>query len=152
MPTNVGSDEWYEGDRVWVPRITTNESVELRLFKFLGDDDNPDPDVSLTYKEWAPVKGSAIKKELIRSSMRIAKFSELQEVPTKRTKGGAVRRQARGMATKMCECGCGQETSGGMFRQGHDAKLKSKLRKIVDGRLEGDPAEATAELEKRGWL
>jgi hypothetical protein len=142
---------WYEGDRVWVPRISTDESVSLTILD-LGDDEAEDPDVKLLEQEFRAMKGSGYKTEVVRKKVRYAKFSELQDVPTKRTKGGAVRRRARGMAVKKCECGCGQETSGGMFRQGHDAKLKSKLRKIVNGKLEGDPVLAEGELRKRGWL
>lgn len=49
-------------------------------------------------------------------------------------------------ATGNCEC-CGEPTRGGRFLPGHDARLKSRLRKAS---AEGD-VEATSELELRGW-
>lgn len=49
-------------------------------------------------------------------------------------------------AVGACEC-CGEATKGGRFLPGHDARLKSKLRKEAkDGSV-----EARAELERRGW-
>lgn len=48
--------------------------------------------------------------------------------------------------TGQCEC-CGEPTRGGRFLPGHDARLKSRLRKAAKG---GDQ-EAAAELETRGW-
>ena len=50
-----------------------------------------------------------------------------------------------------CECGCGAQTGGGRFIPGHDAKLKSRLFKIVRGQEEGDMAAAIAELHTRNW-
>lgn len=146
---------WYEGDRVWVPRITTDESHELVIKKFMDDEEVADPDVLLRFREIRPMRGSTMKSEITREQMHFAKLSELEEVPSKRTKGGALRRKVRGMVAVICECGCEQETSGGRFRQGHDAKLKSKLRRIMDGRIESpdmSPAEAEAELRERQWL
>jgi len=52
---------------------------------------------------------------------------------------------------KPCECGCGRIAKAGRkFLPGHDAKLKSALRKTVakGGRAS---AKAKAELERRGW-
>lgn len=51
-------------------------------------------------------------------------------------------------AKPICGCGCGARTGGGVFRPGHDAKLKSELFKRSKA---GDEA-ATAELVKRNWL
>lgn len=48
-----------------------------------------------------------------------------------------------------CECGCGAMTKGGRFAIGHDAKLKSRLKKAV--RQDGD-MEALEELERRKWI
>lgn len=45
-----------------------------------------------------------------------------------------------------CEC-CGEPTRGGRFLPGHDARLKSRLRKAAQG---GD-MDAATELEQRGW-
>lgn len=159
-PTNVPNEEdmWYEGDRVYVPRITTDESVELIIKQFIEHPKHPDdPDVELISRRWQPVKGSALKKELTHIQIRTARFSELERPPLRRTKGGAVRRAARGMAEIQCQCGCGNPTSGGMFRQGHDAKLKSILRKVMDGRMEPtdrwpSPDAAKQELHDRNWL
>jgi hypothetical protein len=143
---------WYEGDRVYVPRITKDESISITIFKFEGDEEDPDPDVLLLLKEIRQRDGSSIHADLIRQTFRYAKLSELQDPPVGRaTRGGAFARQVRNLAPIACGCGCGQETSGTEFKQGHDAKLKSKLRKIVDGKLDGDVDEAKAELDRRGW-
>jgi hypothetical protein len=48
--------------------------------------------------------------------------------------------------TKPCECGCGDPTAR-HFRPGHDARLKSQLRRAAAA---GD-RKARAELRKRGW-
>lgn len=52
---------------------------------------------------------------------------------------------------KPCECGCGRMArAGSRFLPGHDAKLKSVLRKAAAG--EGDRAKtALAQLKARGW-
>jgi hypothetical protein len=47
-----------------------------------------------------------------------------------------------------CECGCGEMTNGGLFRPGHDAKLRSRLLKAIDA---GDE-DALAELIARPTL
>lgn len=52
---------------------------------------------------------------------------------------------------RLCECGCGQKTSGGLWMPGHDAKHKSRLFQLVRS---GDPTQvelATAELKRRDW-
>jgi len=49
---------------------------------------------------------------------------------------------------KPCECGCGKlAKSGSKFLPGHDAKLRSRLRKAAEC---GD-AKAKAALSARGW-
>jgi len=49
---------------------------------------------------------------------------------------------------KLCECGCGKLAKGGSkFLPGHDAKLRSRLRKAAE---RGD-AKAKAALSARGW-
>lgn len=48
---------------------------------------------------------------------------------------------------RQCGCGCGGMTKGGAFLPGHDAKLKSRLKKAAG---EGNQ-EALAELRERGW-
>jgi hypothetical protein len=50
-----------------------------------------------------------------------------------------------------CECGCGGQTGGGRFIPGHDAKLKSRLFKIVREQMDGDVEAAIAELKDRNW-
>lgn len=47
---------------------------------------------------------------------------------------------------KPCECGCGKRVAR-HFAQGHDARLKSRLRKAA----EGGSDKAKAELKQRGW-
>jgi len=49
---------------------------------------------------------------------------------------------------RLCECGCkAMAKPERMFLPGHDAKLKSRLRKAAE---DGD-AKAIAELKARGW-
>jgi hypothetical protein len=55
------------------------------------------------------------------------------------------------MAPILCGCGCGRETSGTEFRQGHDAKRKSYLLKVARGKEEGNVSLVMEELERRGW-
>ena len=47
-----------------------------------------------------------------------------------------------------CVCGCGEQTKGGQFIPGHDARHKSNL---INEVLAGGNDEAEAELERRGW-
>jgi hypothetical protein len=39
----------------------------------------------------------------------------------------------RKLRTIVCYCGCGEETKGGKFRPGHDAKLLSALIEAIGG-------------------
>ena len=45
----------------------------------------------------------------------------------------------------ICACGCGEETRGGIFRQGHDAKLRVKIEKKIGGLLNLERLVDTAE-------
>lgn len=68
--------------------------------------------------------------------------------------GTATPRAARVVRPKVGRCHhCGEETKGGLFVSGHDAKLKSELAKTVqgDGR-KADRVAAAAELIARGWV
>ena len=80
----------------------------------------------------------------------------------KKGKKKAERKATVAREAKPCECGCGEMAKpGSRFLPGHDAKLKSKLRKIVRlAETEGNKAskttkakakEAKAELVSRGW-
>lgn len=46
-----------------------------------------------------------------------------------------------------CGCGCGETTSGGTFRPGHDAKLRSRLLVIIRGADEEAGRQALAHLQ-----
>lgn len=67
--------------------------------------------------------------------------------------GGSTPRQVAGenrperRQGRPCQCGCGLMTGGGLFRPGHDARLKSALKKAVEA---GDH-DAYLELVVRGW-
>lgn len=51
---------------------------------------------------------------------------------------------------RKCACGCGEKTHGGIFRQGHDSTLKSKLiRRIRHGGKMGEKAEE--KMKSLGW-
>ena len=50
-----------------------------------------------------------------------------------------------------CQCGCGEQTLGGKFRPGHDARLKGRLLREARGRDKRTAAKARAELKRRGW-
>jgi hypothetical protein len=56
------------------------------------------------------------------------------------------------MESKACECGCRALTrKGSRFLPGHDAKLKSKLKKALKMGNANAKAKAKKELEARGW-
>jgi hypothetical protein len=139
------SDEWTVGDRVYVPRITEDLTVQLKIDDFCGDEDEEDPDVRLMMTEFDS------KGKITRQMFRYCVFSELQDTPRKATRGGAIARMKRGLEDVYCRCGCGQLTSGAEFKQGHDAKLKSRLLKTARGQIEGDADEAVRLLKERGW-
>lgn len=48
-----------------------------------------------------------------------------------------------------CLCGCGEQTKGGEFRPGHDARYKAQL---LNEAADGRNPEAEQILEQRGWL
>jgi hypothetical protein len=147
----VADDEWRVGDRVFVPRISADPSVVLKIKDFEGDEDDEDPIVHLLLQEWRNKQGSNIKQELVRQQFRSCRLSELQNTPRKATRGGAMARAMRNLEPIQCGCGCGDLTSGAEFRQGHDAKLKSRLLKIARGKLDGDIEAAVLKLKERGW-
>jgi len=62
--------------------------------------------------------------------------------------GDVKKKKVSTLESKPCECGCGETTRpGSRFKPGHDAKLKSVLRKKAG---EGD-AGAQKELKARNW-
>ena len=139
-------EEWVVGDRVYIPRITPDESIELKILKFAGDEEDEDPIVDLLLRE------RDHKGLIIRECFRSAHLSELEDPPTgKATKGGAIARMRRNLVPVECGCGCGIQTSGTEFRQGHDAKRKSYLVRVSQGKIEGDVEAALEELERRRW-
>lgn len=73
--------------------------------------------------------------------------SEPVRTPSCKTKAGAMN-VILVMHPRVCACGCGEETRGGEFRMGHDARHKSNLIKEA---LTDNP-DALAEIERRGWL
>ena len=50
-----------------------------------------------------------------------------------------------------CLCECGEQTLGGKFRPGHDAKLKSRLVEAAKSPKERIAGKARARLEELGW-
>lgn len=50
-----------------------------------------------------------------------------------------------------CECGCGAPVAR-RFKPGHDAKLKSRLRRELESRDQAARQRAADELDRRGWL
>lgn len=86
----------------------------------------------------------------------VQKLSANRPAPTPRPLSGAAA-QAKANAGKAgakpkpearpCLCGCGEQTKGGTFVAGHDARYKSALiREAIAGN-----DEAVATLEARGW-
>lgn len=58
---------------------------------------------------------------------------------------GKKRRAAPKRAPRLCLCGCGGMTKGGLFLMGHDAKMKSKL-------IKGEPVTAEGlAYAKKAW-
>ena len=141
----MSTEEWFVGDRVYVPRISADEGVELKILKFDGEEDEDDPTVSLLFRE------RDHKGLIIRECFRSAHLSELEDPPRRAIRGGPMERAKRNMAPILCGCGCGRETSGTEFRQGHDAKRKSYLLKVARGKEEGNVSLVMEELERRGW-
>jgi hypothetical protein len=141
----VEREEWTVGERAYVPRITLDESVELKILKFVGDEDEDDPIVDLLFRE------RDSKGLIIRECFRSAHLSELEDPPRRATKGGVIARVRRNLIPIECGCGCGQQTSGTEFRQGHDAKRKSFLVRVATGKIDGDVEAAVEELERRRW-
>ena len=75
--------------------------------------------------------------------MRLDAYIREAEERTSRKRGAVANLDSR-----PCECGCERMTRrGSRFLPGHDAKLKSALRKAAD---DGN-AGAKKELESRGW-
>lgn len=138
--------EWNIGDRVWVPRISQDMNVILTIHdwcaksgKPVGDDEDA-PVVSLLFRRW---EGNKLREQ----RFRYCKFDELEPMPRKIVYGGPQARRLEGLPPVHCGCGCGSETSGAEFKQGHDMKLKSRLWKAARA---GDQ-QAVDELVKRGW-
>lgn len=67
--------------------------------------------------------------------------------PKVKKSGGKPRVARKPKEPAKCECGCGKLTKGGHFLPGHDARLKSRLKKSA---ADGNEA-AKAELRKRRW-
>jgi len=64
----------------------------------------------------------------------------------------AKRRATIVVESKACECGCRALTrKGSRFLPGHDAKLKSRLRKALKTGNANAKAHAQKELKSRGW-
>lgn len=52
---------------------------------------------------------------------------------------------------RKCACNCGEMTQGGIFRQGHDSILKSKLiKRIRKGGVRGE--QAKVRMNALGWV
>lgn len=52
---------------------------------------------------------------------------------------------------RTCECGCSEQTKGGRFKPGHDARLKGQLlAKLREGNAR-DRTSAEKQLRAAGW-
>lgn len=74
-----------------------------------------------------------------------------QEVALPRPKAIAAPKAPKGQP---CECGCGEQTKGGRFRPGHDAKLHS-AQKLAAGTLKHMPRSCKCgcgEMTKGGYF
>ncbi|HET7458111.1 MAG TPA: hypothetical protein VFJ74_10715 [Gemmatimonadaceae bacterium] len=56
------------------------------------------------------------------------------------------------MLPLLCACGCGEPTEGGVFRPGHDQKLRTALERRVGGLLALRELVAAAEAHAHGRL
>jgi hypothetical protein len=74
--------------------------------------------------------------------------SEVESTPHGYKRKAAALEAILAVFPRVCACGCKEETRGGEFRMGHDARHKSNLIKEA---LAGND-EAQAEIERRGWL
>jgi hypothetical protein len=97
---------------------------------------------------WAEKVGKTDDGPLYRGFYLPAEDSEVETTPhTYKTKNAALA-AILAVFPRLCACGCKEETRGGEFRMGHDARHKSNLIKEA---LAGND-EALAEIERRGWL
>lgn len=92
--------------------------------------------------EAATVSASTPLARMIREVRAASRRSDAATPASGTPRGSSTRRVGR-----PCQCGCGLVTGGGLFRPGHDAKLKSTLQKAAH---EGDVGAVT-ELVARGW-
>jgi hypothetical protein len=53
--------------------------------------------------------------------------------------------------TRICACGCGGSPKKGEFLPGHDARLKSQLRRAAADGSAAERAKAEKALKDRGW-
>jgi hypothetical protein len=51
-----------------------------------------------------------------------------------------------------CACGCGQQTKGGTFLPGHDAKLRARIEESVGGLLQLNELVGAAQRFASGQL
>lgn len=103
-------------------------------------------------KSAAAVALAARNAALLDESTKIAETPK-EVAPVNTSKPAPKSEVTKAIKTKpLCGCGCGQRTGGGIFRPGHDAKLKSQLFATARGNDAEAAAKATAELSKRGWL
>lgn len=67
--------------------------------------------------------------ERVRSAIlaEIAREEQTMATKTKAQKPSASSKGRKAVEPRDCECECGQQTKGGRFLPGHDAKLKSRL-------------------------
>ena len=52
---------------------------------------------------------------------------------------------------KACDCGCGDQTKGGRFLPGHDARLKGRLLTQLREGNARDRTQAEKRLRDNGW-
>lgn len=59
----------------------------------------------------------------------------------KAEKADKPKRAARAKDPRDCECGCGEQTKGGRFRPGHDARLHAREKAEAAAKAAGAPVE-----------
>lgn len=90
----------------------------------------------------------ALLQDLDRGYRRQKEGMEMAKAKRGRAKNGKpkVARTRKVVELHPCECGCGEQVTR-HFKPGHDARLKSVLRKAADKGSD----KAKAELKRRGW-
>lgn len=107
------------------------------------------PTHGAAFKKWHKVMNQAVSEALHIPQVReaVTKLNAAANAKKEaKPKAETRKRTRKPKTTKPCMCGCGQLV-GGRFAQGHDATLKSILRRVQSGEL--NPMDVPSDARKR---